>query len=222
MADLLQEVDDVMRQERMEKFWQENKFYIIGFVIGTIVLTGLLSAYRSWDFSVKEEQTAAIINMMDDDAYPENVVDAELDFRDGLRGIAIMQAAATALGQNKQDVALKLYERAVTDSGLPAHIRQGAIIASANLNLDLKEDVDGKILLQNLQTVTQDKYSPWQAHAHILSAVIQVHQSEDYAAALTHLDNAAKIEGLPASLQERIAALKHLYTMKSHTTSETG
>lgn len=222
MADLLQEVDDVMRQERMEKFWQENKFYIIGFVIGTIVLTGLLSAYRSWDFSVKESQTAAIIAMQDAENYPENVVNAELNFRGGLRGIALMQAAAMALGQQKNDLALALYERAALDTGLPDDIRQSAIIASVSMKLDSQETPDGHVLLRELQIVAKDTDSPWTAHAHILSAVIQFHQFENFAAALTHLNDAAKAPNLPRSMQERIDALKHLYTLKSHNTSETG
>jgi len=222
MADLLQEVDDVMRQERMEKFWQENKLYIIGFIVGTIVLTGILSGYRSWDNGVKEKQTAAIIALQDDETYPENVLKADLDFRSGLRGIALMQAAATALGEQKTETALKLYQRAAGDSGLPDDIRQGAAIASANLSLDTNEEIDGQALLTSLQDVTQDNKSPWQAHAHMLSAVIQAHKLDNHAAAITHLDEALKTPDLPQSLQERINALKHLYTLKSNNTSETG
>jgi hypothetical protein len=222
MADLLQEVDEVMRQERMEKFWQENKYYIIGFIVGTIVLTGILSGYRSWDNDVKEKQTAAIIAMQDEEGYPENVVDAELDFRSGLRGIALMQAAATALGDEKNETALKLYQRAAADAGLPDDIQQAAIIASTNLALDTDGEIDGQAMLNSLQSISQDKNSPWQTYAHMLSAVIQVHQFDNYASAITHLDDALKAPNLPQSLQERLEALKHLYTLKSQNTSETG
>ncbi|MBL4804121.1 MAG: hypothetical protein JKY71_04585 [Alphaproteobacteria bacterium] len=222
MADLLQEVDEVMRQERMEKFWQENKFYIIGFIVGTIVLTGLLSAYRTWDYNVKEEQTAAIIAMQDDENYPENLLDNELDFRGGLRGIALMQGAATALGEQNTETALKLYDRAALDTGLPDDIRQSAIIASVSLKMDTEETPDGHVLLKELQVVTQDTDSPWTAHAHVLSAVIQFHQFDNYAVALTHLDDASNAPNLPRSMMERIEALKHLYTLKSQNTSETG
>jgi len=221
MADLLQEVDEVMRQERMEKFWQENKNYIIGFIVGTILLTGILSGYRSWDANVKAEQTATIMALQDAENYPQNLVDADLNLRAGLRGMAIMQAAATALGEDDQETALKLYERAAADIKLPKDIRQSAIIGAVNLKLNAEEAPDANALLQQLQIIIQDANSPWTAHANILSAVVLAHLNKDYDQALKQLEAASKIENLPQSLSTRINALGHVYTMNKNNASET-
>ncbi|MCD8562794.1 MAG: hypothetical protein LRY54_01755 [Alphaproteobacteria bacterium] len=48
MTDLLQEVDDMMRQEKLAKLWREHGNFIIGVILAIILATALVSAYKSW------------------------------------------------------------------------------------------------------------------------------------------------------------------------------
>ena len=49
MTDLFAEVDEALRQERVAKLWQEYGRYLIGFIATLILLTALISAYKSWE-----------------------------------------------------------------------------------------------------------------------------------------------------------------------------
>jgi len=214
MADLFREVDEAMRQERIEKFWAENKAYIIGVILGTILLTGLISGYRSWDQSVKEKQTAALIALQESPDYPTNILETQnLDFRSGLRGITLLQAAGNFLDQDKTEEALTLYKRAGQDKDLPDDLRHLGILMSVRLLTD-NEDADGKALLEQLSPLVSDTKSPWVHHARLEAAVINAHKLGDYNAAIAHLNAVMDTPNLPESLSARAGALAHLYSLK--------
>ncbi|MCB1721572.1 MAG: hypothetical protein KDI11_07450, partial [Alphaproteobacteria bacterium] len=184
MADLFREVDEVMRQERIEKFWSENKAYIIGVILGTILLTGLISGYRSWNSSVKEKQTAALIAMQESPEYPGNILNAEeLPMRAGLRGIALLQAAGTFLDQDKTEDALTLYQRVSQDKELPGELQDLGTLMSVRLQID-RGDQDGQSLLDQLIPLVSNLQSPWVHHARIEAALITADKLGDYSTAL--------------------------------------
>ncbi|MCB9981201.1 MAG: hypothetical protein H6860_02245 [Rhodospirillales bacterium] len=220
MADLFREVDEVMRQERIEKFWSENKAYIIGVILGTILLTGLISGYRSWNSSVKEKQTAALIAMQESPEYPGNILNAEeLPMRAGLRGIALLQAAGTFLDQDKTEDALTLYQRVSQDKELPGELQDLGTLMSVRLQID-RGDQDGQSLLDQLIPLVSNLQSPWVHHARIEAALITADKLGDYSTALTHLNAVLDTPDLPQSLTDRARALAHLYGMKNKSISE--
>lgn len=222
MADLLSEVDEVMRQERLEKFWKENRNYIIGVILGTILLTAAISGYRSWTNSVKERQTAHLITLQTAEDYPDNILASDdLDLSSDLRGIALMQAAGRFIQQDKKEEAQTVYDRAASDKAIPAEFRYLGAIMSVRLLID-KEDSDGKALLTKLAPALKDKKSPWQNHARIEAAVISAEKLSDYEAALGYLNAVKAAEGLPESITSRANALAHLYALKNKGKSETG
>ncbi len=219
MADLFREVDEAMRQERIEKFWAENRIYIIGFVLGTILLTGLISGYNSWNNSVKEKQTALLVALQEAPEYPANILEAEkLKMRAGLRGITQLQAAGTFLDQDKRDEALTLYERVGEDKKLPDEFRHLGILMSVRL-LSNDEAQDGNALLDKLSPVLKANKSPWNAHARLEAAVINAHKLSNYTNALAHLNAVQDTKNLPDSVYERARALSHLYAIEQKQTS---
>lgn len=222
MADLLQEVDEVMRQERLEAFWKENRNYIIGVIVGTILLTAAISGFRSWNNSVKESQTAQLVALQQADNYPQNILETEkLDMRGGLRGIALLQAAGAFMEDDQQEEALKLYDRVGTTKGIPAEFRHLGALMTVRLMID-KEDSNGKALLEKLRPAIKDKNSPWQNHARIEAAVISAEKLNDYDGAVIYLQDVQDAEDIPASLKTRAAALAQLYALKNQDKSETG
>lgn len=116
MTDILAEVDAAMRQERMEKFWKENGKTLIFFVFATIIMTGVISGYRTWDANAKARDTEQLLLLTESKDFPDNIKDAKLDLRPGLRGIALVNGAQAYLSQKKDAEALALY------TGLPMTI----------------------------------------------------------------------------------------------------
>lgn len=214
MTDLFREVDEAMRQERVEKFWQENRPYIIAVVLGTILLTGLISGYRTWDSGVKEKQTAHMIALQEAADYPQNILASEkLDLRAGLRGIALLRAGGVFLDQDKPDEALSLFQRAADDGSIPDEFKDLAAVMSVRLRID-KEGTDAQSLLDALQPVVNNPKSPWVHHARVEAALINAEKLGNFERALTHLNAVIGTPNLPASLTDRAAALAHIYRLK--------
>lgn len=214
MSDFLAEVDEAMRQEKMEKFWHENKSFIIAFIVLTIVLTGVFSGFRTWNESVKVKQTSALITMMEADDYPKNVLDAEgLEFRAPMRGITWLGAAGTFMAQDDVENAYTLYQRVVADDRIPDRFRSLAILMSVRIDSQ-KEGADAGQLLAALKPVMNSD-NPWQAEAKVDAAVIHANLQGDYAMAQDLLNQVMDAQGLPDTVYERAQNLEHVYALRS-------
>lgn len=216
MSDLLTEVDEVMRQERLAKFWHENGTLIIIFVAATIILTGVFSAYRTWDHNVKTEQTNALIAFTNALDYPQNIFDPAFEFDGNFRAIAVLGAAGTFIAQDNPEDAKILYGWLVEDTDIDVHFRHLAIVMHTRLALnsdDPENDLDTKLLLETLAPVLSPK-SPYYAQAQIEAAVIQANLAMDYTAAMTHLNAVLDSKNLPTSLYARAQNLHHVYSLK--------
>ena len=214
MSDLLREVDDIMRQERMAKIWNEYGLYIIGFVIGVIVLTACVSGYKTWNISVREAQTAQVLAFQEASDYPQNVLALEkANLRGGLKGVLYMSAAGMFVSQDKEDEALTLYERTAADENIPAEFSHLAELMIVRLAMD-KDDADSALLLERVARVYEDKKSPWAYYARLEAALIYAHLEKNYTAARAQLAVILSASGTPSSLVERAEALDHVYGLK--------
>lgn len=216
MSDLLAEVDEAMRQERLSKFWHENGALIIAFVVLTIVSTGAFSAYRSWDTKTKTKQTQEIIALTDAEDYPANVIDAELNIRPSLRGIALLSAAGTFMEQDKPEEAAKLYARLAADKKIPNDFNHLGIIMDARLKLD-SDTPDLPAILASLSPVINGK-SPWKPHAQIDAAIINAQFPDGNAQALALLNAVSDTPNLPQSIYERAEKLHHVFSQNQAST----
>ena len=217
MADLFAEVDEMMRQERLSKFWKENGNYIIAFVAGTILMTGILSGYNAWDQSVREKQTASLLMLQDAENYPENLIEMEtLDLRGGLRGLAYLGGANRFMQDEKPAQAKTLYQKAAIDSGIPEDLRSLATIMYARL-IDQDNPEEKALAMENLKPIAGNSSSTWSAHAHIEIALLLAHSEGNYTQAQAHLNAVLDQQGLPQTLYDRASKLHHLYALKSET-----
>ncbi|MCE7887007.1 MAG: hypothetical protein DYH13_05825 [Alphaproteobacteria bacterium PRO2] len=209
MTDILAEIDAAMRQERMEKFWKENGKTLIFFVIATIVMTGVISGYRTWDANVKARDTEQLLLLTESKDFPDNIKDAKLDLRPGLRGIALVNGAQTYLSQKKDAEALALYTRAADDNSIPGEIRGLAILMQARLS----KNPDDEKMTKNLDSVARDNNSPWQYHARLEAAALAA-QKEDYKLARDYLAGVMDQKKVPGPLYQKAMALDHVYALR--------
>ena len=212
MSDLLAEVDEAMRQERLQKFWDENGTFIILFVILTIFSTGAFSAYRAWDNNTKISQTSELIALQEATNYPSNIIEADLDFRSSIRGIALLSAAGTFMEQEKPEEALKLYERLAGDTKIEDKFRHLGILMSARLNIVKDEAPSNEDILASLEPVINSK-SPWKPHAQIEAAILQADTNPKKSLEL--LNAVSDTLDLPETLYERAEKLHHVISGNS-------
>lgn len=214
MADLFAEADEALRREKMAKLWAENKLYIIGFIVGTIVLTGVFSTYKSWDEGVREKQTAQVIALQSAADYPENILKTEkLDLRPGLRAITLLSAAGKFMSQKEAANALTLYERAANDNALPSEFSELATLMVVRLK-ENEENANADELLSTLKTIYKNDNNPYAAHAKLEAAVIQANLNKDYDAAHSLLNELQDTTALPQSLYEKARFLDHIYSLR--------
>lgn len=218
MSDIFQEVDEIMKQERAEKFWKENGAWIIAFIVIAIMGTAAISGYKYWNTSVQEEQTAILVNMFDKPDFPAGVVQQAQDLRPGLRGIALLGAAQHAMDEGNTDSALKFYQTAAADDALPADFRGMAQIMTARLDQDMSADEK----LAMLKNVFDNGDSPWRFHAQLEAALVEAHDSHDYDAARFHIERILRAEGaVSPSLLNKARSLDHVYTLKQNSAAGT-
>lgn len=213
MADVFAELDEVMRQDRAERFWKENGRTLIVAVLLSILLTAAISGYRSWNTHVQEKQTDALLSALDVDAPAEGLIKASEDLRPGLRGIALLNAGSAYLKDDKKEEALKAYSQAAEDKSIPADLRDLAVLMEVNLTAATAENKND--LLEKLKSVSGNEKSPWRYHAHLLSASIFAHTAQDYKAAQEELKTIIAAEEIVPSLKAKAQALSQVYALES-------
>ncbi len=210
MADVFAEIDEAMRQEKMAKLWHEHKVLFITFIAAIIIGTASMSSYRAWNTHVKTSQTEIVLEMLEAENYPTNVVEqTKLRLRPGLRGIALMNAAGTFMEQGKKDQALALYQRTSQDKAIPAEMRDLATLMSLRLITP-----EAATALPQLDAIITNKKSPWRYHAMLEAATIHAHRQQDYAAAIALLNAVQDTADLPDTLYKKARALAHIYQLK--------
>ena len=215
MSDVFAELDEVMRQEKLAKFWRENGTALIIFVVMTVLVTAGISAYKAWDVKVRKTQTQELLSLMDTPDFPANLDLKALNLRPGLETIATLQAAGVLMKEGKQQDALPLYTSLAGDKSAPREFRDLAILMAARLRAaeaNTPEEVAG--LYESLSQVANNEKTPWRYHAHLDMAVLLADKQQNFEEARTHLAAVIKAEGLPTSLVSKAQALDHVYSLK--------
>ncbi|MFP4313035.1 MAG: hypothetical protein ACLFR0_01800 [Alphaproteobacteria bacterium] len=210
MADVFQEVDEMMKQERMERFWKENGRWIIAFVVLTILGTAAISVYKSWNTGVMEEQTVRLISILESEEFPSNAVEMSADLRAPLKSIALLSAAQAYQDDEQNNEALALYNTLAQDNAIPQVYRSMALIMSARMD----ENLSAEEKLDKLRLVFSDEDNIWRYHAYLEAAIIQAHANNEYKAARELLANIMAAPGVPSSLKEKAQKLDHVYETK--------
>lgn len=213
--DLIHEVEESIKQERLEKFWKEYGSYLIAAAILAVLLTALFTGWRSWNQKVNISQTTALIEALDQENKPAALEQITGTLRPNHRAIARLTAAGLLLRDGKQEEALASYKAAAEDRDIQPVFQDLARLMAVRLEWGMqKPDANPQTLLAALQPIWEDNGSPWRWHAHEQAAVILAHAQKDYVNARAHLAKIIEAKDILPSLQERARALDHVYVQK--------
>jgi hypothetical protein len=123
MDNLLLEVDEAMRWERIEKLWRAYGNYVLAFIGLTILATAIVSGWTAWNDHVKTKDTQAFVALLQDKNFPENVKPESLKMRPSLKGMAMIDAGAELLAKGKSAEAAALFTKTSQDHSIPAEVR---------------------------------------------------------------------------------------------------
>lgn len=213
MSDVFAELDEVVRQERAERFWKENGRSLVAAVLATIVLTGAISGWRTWNAGVQEKQTDKLLTALDTKEPAEGLVKVADDLRPGLRGVALLNAGSSYIAQGKKEEAIKIYQKAAADKLIPSDLRELAALMEVNLTQASAENKDA--LLGKLSAIASDEKSPWRYHARLQAATILAHTAGDYAGAQAQLKPVIDATEIAPSIKAKAQALSQVYAIEA-------
>ncbi|MCD8498265.1 MAG: hypothetical protein LRZ85_09500 [Alphaproteobacteria bacterium] len=179
MTDLLQEVDDMMRQERLAKIWHNHGNFIIGAIVAIILATAAFSGIKSWNAHVRTQQTEKLMAALDENNFTEKAPEIAADLRPGLKTVALLTAAGKHLEEEKPEEALILFKQIAGDKSTPRDLAGFAVIMEARLN---KNEGNKQDILAALENIYRSSASPWRFHAALEAAVLKA-SADNYAGA---------------------------------------
>ncbi len=209
MSDLLAEVDEMMRQERVVKLWKDHGGTLIAVIVAIIIGTGAFSGYNAWNAGVKSKGTDQLLNLLEHPDFPQNIDNSTFEMRTELEAIALITAAARKIEEGKNEEALSLYEEAASNSKTPDDFRELALLHIARLSQKSVEDRQA-----DLAPIWNNENSPWRYHAHLEAATLFAHNGQNYAKAIEHLDIIQSAANLPETLYNKARALSQIYTLE--------
>ncbi len=207
MTDIFEEVDEALKQEKLQKIWTEYKTTIIACIAILIIGTGAGSAYHGWNNAHNASETAKLINALDAQNPDQALIAATQKIRSNHKAIGLLNAASVLKEEGKNNDANKIYKELIETRAAPKALRDLARI--------LYSQTGGDNALNYLKPLLADDKSPWKWHAQIEAAVSEA-QKENYEAALTYLKDFETQTNLPQSLKQRGDALRHVYTIKKN------
>ncbi|MDP2205095.1 MAG: tetratricopeptide repeat protein [Alphaproteobacteria bacterium] len=205
MSDVMREIDDDMRQQRLRDFWVENRAWIIGGIVLAIVMTAGLSFWRQHTLNRNAQATYELFSAMD--RADEAALGALAETGKGSHGaLAAFLAAGIHAQKGESAEAAVVYDRIATTRGLDRVYRDLATLLSVSHRIDAG---DAQQLHAALKPLTSAK-NIWRFSALELQALLFARENKmaDAAAALTTLigDDAA-----PAEVRARATTLRALY-----------
>jgi len=167
MSDVMEEVNEELRQQKLEAFWKENRSWIIASIILAILATAGLTYWRSWDLKKNLENTATLLEVSKADD-PRALTAFADTARKNHAALARLLAAGLHVKQGNTDRAVEIYESIGSESGLDRTLRDLARILSVSRRL---ETGDPKKLHAELADLSSRK-SPYRFSAIEMDALV--------------------------------------------------
>lgn len=215
MTDILREVDEAMRAERMKLIWQQHGTSILVIAGGIILGTAVHSGYSAYKNHQARAQTAALMEALHTKTPANSLAELTKSLKGGGKALAGLDAADQALASERYDDAIALYDLVAADQSVPADMRDLAVVQSTSVKLDHAPTAKADDLIAALAPIAASDKSVWKARALFLSAVIKANRQNNYKAALDDLALASVVPNLPSSFEVQIKALQQVYQLKT-------
>lgn len=225
MSEILRDLDEMMRAERMARMWRTHGRMIIFVIIVLVVGTAAQAAWKSYNSHIAREQTGKILSAAASEDPNQALVKLSKDLKGNGRAIATFEAARGLKEKGHYAEAIALYRDLLNEKRMAPELRDLAAIEMVSLEIDHSSeggaapDQKASALLSELEPILKSEKSgtpsAWLPRAILLAAVIKANLQGDNQGAL---DELAKIGGLadqkilPQAVSAQAEALKTVYT----------
>lgn len=212
MADIFEQVDEALREDRMKGLWRRYGWMLIAGAVLIVVGTAAIVGWRAYERSQAEAQTNELSAAIEQakQGEPAAGVASLTELADGaepnIAALARMQAAGLALGGDDRETAIALYRQVADNAEVDPALRDAATVLGASLSVD---SADPDTL--RTQLAAQDaSNSPWRflANEIIAAAAIRAGDLETARERLTLIaDDLEAPIGLRGRATEVLAAI---------------
>ncbi len=206
MADIFQEIDEELRQDRAARLWKQYGAYVIALAVAIVLGVG---GYRFWEYrdrTAREDESAAYEAALSQAAGGDTAGAIEglgalaEDAGAGYAALARLRQAALAAGEGDRGGAALAYEAVAADDGAPAELRDLARLASAAARIGTDPPGD---LLPELDRIA-GAGGPWRPAALELKGALAI-QTGDIAGAREIFSALSDDSATPARMRARAA-----------------
>lgn len=166
MDDIFKEVDEELREERLTKIWKRIGPYVIGILIGTIIITSAVIGYREYDETQRQNwgvQFAEAMNLSEEGNWQESLDLFETLTEKtnlGYKTLSLFQAASLYARNGNKEKALEIYQ-SLESEALDENFQDLATLMLIYLQFD---NADPEILEKRIEKLAS-KGNPWYYNA---------------------------------------------------------
>ena len=162
MSDILRQVDEDLRKDRLLKIWNSYKIYIVGSILITLIS---LSGYQYYLSSTQSKNEAIVeqyinsINLMDANTSIQQLLELNEADNSFIKGLAQLKRAELYFVTENKEQAIELLQSISTDESLNLIIRDLALYKYLMIQLDnLDKDLYFEIIDSQNLNVSKFKY----------------------------------------------------------------
>lgn len=215
MAEIFDEVNEEIKQEKLEKFWQENGLFLIVSVICVVLAVGAKSWWVNHVAEKQASQTEALLQVLDQEDPSQLVTLADSASGDHKILAQFLAAGLTQENAKTADeakIAIDHYRQIAAHKRTPDYYKDLALILAIGLEAEYGF-VQTDDVLKNLAPLAEQG-RVYRASALELMANIEGDR-KNYAAAIQYAEDILDIKsGISLSVTERAALLKEFYLLQ--------
>ena len=122
MADIFNEVDEALKQEKMQKLWAEYGSTVILAAVLLVLSTAAATGYKSWDARRDGQETARLIDALEGETPIADLEKISRDTRSGHKAVALLTAAGLHTEKGEFSQAAALYKQIFETGKGPADL----------------------------------------------------------------------------------------------------
>jgi len=202
MADIFDEIDEELKQDRAKEVWLRYGKYVAAAAAAVVLGVGASQGYSAWQKSQAETAADAYQQALAADDAMGALENQLGSLTDGYAMLARFRIAAAKAESGDAAGAETAYLAIAADAGLSSLYRDAATVLSAMNAPDTASPSDLQVRLAPIANGT----GPWRPLALELSAALDL-KAGDPDAARAKLESIIELEETPAELRQRAAQL---------------
>ena len=161
MSDILRQIDEDLRKDKLQNIWRSYRIYIIGSIL-TLIIS--LSAYQFHLSNTQSKNESIVEDYINAVSYPDEeitisrLIELDQSSNSYIKGLAKLKRADLYFSSEKKDQALELLESISKDGTLDQVLRDLALYKSLMLQLDTLEK-DSYIEIIDIHLLTNSKFN---------------------------------------------------------------